>query len=143
MSQDVWKELERMRLHLTDNIYIQRPLLEKMIDQHKAVVAEHDALAAHVERQAKVIFDTLAAIEDGDPDAIPYDEARAVRNEAPVAPLARLKAKTLDTVVEHLDKEGHIEWENRAFGDGLLSAAIQVRAMAEEQRRQAEELTDE
>lgn len=89
MSNDVWDQLERMRLEFTESTHIQRPLLEAMIDKHKAVVAEHDALAAHVERQAKVIFDTLAAIEDGDPDAIPYDEARAVRNDTPELSLAR------------------------------------------------------
>lgn len=50
---------------------------------------ELDALKAHSKRQAKVIFDTLAAVEDGDVDAVPWDEARALYNEAPAASLAR------------------------------------------------------
>ena len=51
------------------------------------VEAERDALAAHVDRMSRLIFDTYAAIEDGDVNAIPYDEARKLHNASPTTSL--------------------------------------------------------
>lgn len=61
--------------------------------QREKVERERDALAAHAERQSKIIFDALAAIEDGDVNAAPFGEARAAHNETPMTSLARLKAR--------------------------------------------------
>lgn len=82
-------------------------------------------LAAHVERQSKIIFDALAAIEDGDVNAAPFDEARAAHNETPVT---RLKA----------------QWQAEALHDLLMhprEATLRKRAcdMRDELRRQAEQ----
>lgn len=78
MGYDIWQDFEKMRQDLTDNTHISRKALEAMLDAHKAMVAERDALAAHVERihalanvanllEADDVCNQLVAIDDESP----------------------------------------------------------------------------
>lgn len=57
------------------------------------VEAERDALAAHAHLLDSILFDTFAAIEDGETDALPYDNYRSAHNEKPAHSLARRDAE--------------------------------------------------
>ncbi|WP_280568142.1 hypothetical protein [Chromohalobacter sp. 296-RDG] len=71
MSEDIWDQLDKMRPDFIDNTHIQRPLLEKMLEHHKAVVAERDALSAHVERLHETLSPFAQAWLRREPEGVP------------------------------------------------------------------------
>ena len=73
MSYDIWQDFEKMRQDLTENTHISRKALEAMLDAHKAVVAERDALAAG----EYVVVHSLG--EDGDKIEIDPQDWPALR----------------------------------------------------------------
>lgn len=75
----------------------------KLQEERDALAREWDALAAHVERQNSVIFDTLTA-DEGNLEDAPFDLARDVYNESPTTSLARLIAKKQAEALERLEK---------------------------------------
>lgn len=54
---------------------------------------DRDAMAAHVERLNRILFDTYAAIDADDVHALPYDEYRDAYNDAPQISLAQRDAR--------------------------------------------------
>lgn len=103
-----------------------------VIEHIERITEERAALVEHVYRQARVIFDILAAVGDGDPDAIPYDEVRAIHNEAPATSLARRDARVSGEALD--DAAAAMRRAGRQF---LTGEELEV--MAREFRRQAEE----
>lgn len=101
------------------------------------VEAERDALAAHVDRMSRLIFDTYAAIEDGDVNAIPYDEARKLHNASPTTSLARrdLLMKT-EALEEAADMARDEVWQQEFASLGQLQRDLASKAA--EYRKQAE-----
>ena len=105
--------------------------LQRQVDKLRQ---ERDVLEAHVERQGAVIFQALAAIEDDDLDAVPYDEARAVHNESPAASLARQML---------LERAEELEMLYRESSGHAVIARGTLLDRARERRRQAEEYADD
>lgn len=130
---DIWNELENIRGTFTNSTYITKELLEAMLDQHKKVLKERDALAAHVGRLEEA-GDSLR--EPWNLDEIlgastrrrvmGWDEARRC---APTTPLARRDASMK---AEALDKEA-------ALGEyHTIHSREEMREKAETYRREAE-----
>lgn len=149
MTIDIWEDLDKMRKDLTDNTHISRKALEAMLDAHKAVVAERDALALYVARLrglgqlvreaatdmgrigTEELFDRAekwdAALED-EPATILALAARLRESEQREQALAR--AEALEWAVRHI-KDGMA----REF---LASNLADIECEADMSRRRAE-----
>lgn len=137
-------ELERLREdreRLREERDAYQDMAQCMSSDLTSMGEERDALAAHVERLEKVLFDTYAAIEDGDPSAIPYDAARAAHNDTPTTSLARLKAEWQAEGIEEVAMDVQADYGHHTqYSVSLLAAGIEGYAHAK--RRQAEEAAE-
>ena len=101
---DVWKQLEAMRQHLKPHIRITEEVLRAMLDQHKTVTNERDALAAHVEALRK--SGNRAICYGGNESS---DDWHEVVSQSPTTSLARRdlikQAEALELAVEICKKE--------------------------------------
>lgn len=94
MSYDIWQDFEKMRQDLTDNTHISRKALEAMLDAHKEVVAERDALAAHVERLQEAGEQAVNGFSlNGLGDTYESEDLLAALREAPKISRTKLKAQ--------------------------------------------------
>lgn len=120
VNPDVWAQIDRMRQTLTGNTHISREALERMLDQHKLVVAERDALKAHCGRlRAALLAATTNAIRvaenmersaDIGPDDLfrqplldIHDIAVGALREYPTLSLAREKAESPQKAIDRLE----------------------------------------
>ncbi len=124
---DVWKQLEAMRQHLKPHIRITEEVLRAMLDQHKTVTNERDALAAHVEALRK--SGNRAICYGGNESS---DDWHEVVSQSPTTSLARRdlikQAEALEYMANEFDEQG----EYRGYASQLEQRAADLRRQAQE-----------
>ena len=130
MSYDIWQDFEKMRQDLTDNTHISRKALEAMLDAHKEVVAERDALAAHIHQLDNVCRHLSRHCEDKH-----WRRMHELLEGGPTGSiaLARLKAEWQAEAME-----GWLEQMRYMEGLNTFDCMESAELYAEELRRQAE-----